>query len=302
MMYCYCIEEDLDVTVASYSRYVVMPIRLVIDKYTIAVTDGDISDSSPFPKGTAVTITANPDDCHTFVKWQKKNASMTWEDVPGATNATLNVTVEANAEYRAVFSLKNISVEVIPNNDTYGSVIFSGGLAYHCGDEISMTAMPNRMSSDCYEFVKWVDSFENEYPGTSNGSGVNMLTTTISQYAPQITYTAVFAEKTSHVEVINGTISVDDVDSPNPGDYPHCQRLVITADDPGDDCMVLDYWEKRTSEGTTRFDGTPQLPNVYATQDVTYEAFYKQKTVDITVTTEDIRKGSVSIALQDDNN
>lgn len=121
MMYCFCIEEDLDATVASYSRYVVMPIRLVIDKYTIAVTDGDISDSSPFPKGTAVTITANPDDCHTFVKWQKKNGE-TWQDVDGGINATLNITVSANAEYQAVFSLKTASITL--TSDGNGTVDF----------------------------------------------------------------------------------------------------------------------------------------------------------------------------------
>lgn len=103
-------------------RYVGLPVRPVVNKYHISVTDGDnVTVFRDYPLTSQVAITATPDDCHTFVKWQKKNGE-TWQDVDGGTNATLNITVSANAEYQAVFSLKTASITL--TSDGNGTVEF----------------------------------------------------------------------------------------------------------------------------------------------------------------------------------
>lgn len=81
----------------------------VIEQETNFEQGGEVVGAAEYDCGSSPSLTANPDDCHTFVKWQKKNGE-TWQDVDGGTNATLNITVSADAEYQAVFSLKTATI------------------------------------------------------------------------------------------------------------------------------------------------------------------------------------------------
>lgn len=93
----------------------------VIEQETNFEQGGEVVGAAEYDCGSSPSLTANPDDCHTFVKWQKKTDEI-WQDIPGATNATINVTVDADAEYQAVFSLKTASITL--TSDGHGTVEF----------------------------------------------------------------------------------------------------------------------------------------------------------------------------------
>lgn len=93
----------------------------VIEQETNSNQGGEVEGAAEYDCGSFASLIANPDDCHTFVKWQKKNGEI-WQDIPDATNATLNVTVETDAEYQAVFSLKTASITL--TSDGNGTVEF----------------------------------------------------------------------------------------------------------------------------------------------------------------------------------
>ena len=105
-------------TSAKYGlRYVGMPVRAVYRRewpsFTLTITD--TPEGTPYTKsvnaGSTYTLTAQEDDCHTFVRWSDGN-----------TNKTRTVTATADATYTAVYDTEQFTVTVQAEDPTMGDV------------------------------------------------------------------------------------------------------------------------------------------------------------------------------------
>ncbi len=105
-------------TSAKYGlRYVGMPVRAVYRRewpsFTLTITD--TPESTTYTKavnaGSSYTLTAQEDDCHTFVRWSDGN-----------TDNPRTVTVTADASYTAEFEEKQYTVTVQAEDPTMGDV------------------------------------------------------------------------------------------------------------------------------------------------------------------------------------
>lgn len=92
-------------------RYVGLPIRPVVTKCKIIVTDGDgVSREEYYPQSTQIEITANPIDCYKFVQWSDGN-----------TDNPRSITVTANETYVAEFELISYLVTAVPDDPSHGT-------------------------------------------------------------------------------------------------------------------------------------------------------------------------------------
>lgn len=117
--YAYAFSIDNPTTWYTYVdwRYYGLPVRPVVNKRCLTIkiiNSGSVTESNSynFPEGTAVQLTATPtDDCYKFVQWSDGN-----------TDNPRSITVSADAEYQAVFSLKTASITL--TSDGNGTVEF----------------------------------------------------------------------------------------------------------------------------------------------------------------------------------
>lgn len=82
------------------------------NSYTITTNgeNGVTTGDGTYMYGTNVTLTATPNACYRFVRWND-----------GDTNATRSVTVTGNATYTAIFSKIAYTITVLSDDDTQGS-------------------------------------------------------------------------------------------------------------------------------------------------------------------------------------
>lgn len=98
-------------------RFVGMPVRAVYRRewpsFTLTITD--TPDGTTYTKavnaGSSYTLTAQEDECHTFVRWSDGN-----------TNKTRTVTATADATYTAVYDTEQFTVTVQAEDPTMGDV------------------------------------------------------------------------------------------------------------------------------------------------------------------------------------
>ena len=143
-------------------------------------------------EGSPITVTATPDECHTFAYWIPNG---------GGNNITQNpasITVNDDLDLQAVFTAKTYNVTATPNNSSYGSVN-GGGNNLECGSSCTLTATANTG----YGFMGW----------QLNGNIVstdNPYTITVNTNA---TYTAIFEIVSQHnitvTQATGGTISAN---------------------------------------------------------------------------------------------
>ena len=98
-------------------RYVGMPVRAVYRRewpsFTLTITDTPegTSYTKAVNAGSTYTLTAQEDDCHTFVRWSDGN-----------TNKTRTVTAISDATYTAVYEIVQYTVTVQAEDPTMGDV------------------------------------------------------------------------------------------------------------------------------------------------------------------------------------
>ena len=143
-------------------------------------------------EGTQITVTATPDECHTFAYWIPNG---------GGNNITQNpatITVNDDLDLQAVFTAITYNVTATPNNSSYGSVN-GGGNNLECGSSCTLTATANTG----YGFMGWqlngnIVSTDNPYIITVNANAA---------------YTAVFEQVSQHAitvtQAAGGTISAN---------------------------------------------------------------------------------------------
>jgi len=102
--------------------------------------------TTAIPYLTPVTITAEPDTCHSFLYW-------TEADTVVATNPVYTFEIEGNRAFTAVFEVTKFLIAASAN--TGGSVDFK--TAYiDCGTDTTLTAIPEVG----YRFVNWTENNE----------------------------------------------------------------------------------------------------------------------------------------------
>lgn len=112
-----------------------------VNKYVVTVnagTGGSATGGGNYAHGATAILTATPDAEYTFMKWNDGN-----------TDNPRNVTVTANAIYRAEFKIKSYTVNVVAGKN--GTV--SGGGKYDHGDIATLVATPDKD----YVFKAWND-------------------------------------------------------------------------------------------------------------------------------------------------
>ena len=109
--------------------------------------NGEETDNNIFDYGTEITInaTANTDDYYHFVNWNNG------ENMVAGTyhNPEYTFTLEADAEYTAVFALDTVTLTVVANDEQFGTV--TGGGEYPYGTVATLTAEP----AEGYTFIGW---------------------------------------------------------------------------------------------------------------------------------------------------
>ena len=141
--------------------------------------------------GDQITVTATPDECHTFARWIQNGGG---NDI---TQNPATITVNDDLDLQAVFTAITYNVTATPNNSSYGSVS-GGGNNLGCGSSCTLTATANTG----YGFMGWqlngnIVSTDNPYTITVNANAA---------------YTAVFEQVSQHTitvtQATGGTISV----------------------------------------------------------------------------------------------
>lgn len=109
--------------------------------------NGEETDDNIFDYGTEITInaTANTDDYYHFVNWNNG------ENMVAGTyhNPEYTFTLEADAEYTAVFALDTVTLTVVANDEQFGTVTGDGEYPY--GTVATLTAEP----AEGYTFIGW---------------------------------------------------------------------------------------------------------------------------------------------------
>ncbi len=109
--------------------------------------NGEETDDNIFDYGTEITInaTANTDDYYHFVNWNNG------ENMVAGTyhNPEYTFTLEADAEYTAVFALDTVTLTVVAYDEQFGTV--TGGGEYPYGTVATLTAEP----AEGYTFIGW---------------------------------------------------------------------------------------------------------------------------------------------------
>ena len=134
--YSFTVTEDAAL-VANFSQ----------NSYTITATanptaGGTVSGAGDYNYGASATLTANPAEGYTFVKWTKNGTQV-------STSSTYTFTVEEAGEYVANFTLNSYTINATANPTAGGTV--SGAGNYDYGTNATLTATANTG----YTFTNW---------------------------------------------------------------------------------------------------------------------------------------------------
>ena len=118
-------------------------------KYSLSATTnltnaGNITGVGSYSYGETVTLTATANTGYTFINWTENGNVV-------STDATIEVTVEADRSLIANFKANNYTVTAVSNIEAAGSV--SGAGDYDHGTTATLTATPNAG----YTFVNWTE-------------------------------------------------------------------------------------------------------------------------------------------------
>lgn len=215
-----CSTEEQD---SNIPTQIEQPSIVETPQYSLNVTTsegGTVStDGGTYDEGTAITITATPDEGYEFTGWEgvdSEEASLT---------ITLNEDQTLNALFSPVVSLFTITVTAAEG----GSVSTAGG-TFEEGTEIEITATPEQG----YEFSGWVgnDSVETTLSITlSSALTLQALFEEIQTYTLTVSY------------VLGGSVSTQG------GEFPEGTTVSITA--MPEEGYQFDGWDGNDSLETT---------------------------------------------------
>ncbi len=199
---------------------------------------------------TVLNLTATPDGCHNFVKWEDES-----------TSPSRNYTVEGPANLSAIFSIKTYSLTVQSGNQDMGTVNSVSG-TYDCGSSVTMTATPKTG----HQFKQWTK-------GGANVGTNPSLTITVSEAA---TYTAIFEPIQYTITTAtsgngNGTVS-------GGGKFNYGAKPTLTAT--ANAHSTFSKWQKNGAD----IAGSASI-TITVTEDATYTAVFTLNQYTITTAT-----------------
>ena len=243
------------VTVTDTATYTA---QFALQQYTVTVNanpaeGGTVTGSGTYNYNATATITATPNTGYEFVEWNDHN-----------TNASRMVTVTDNITYMANFQLQTLTLTVVPDDESHGTVTGSGPYTY--GTSATVEAFP----AEDYHFLRWSDgATENPHTFTMTQS------TTMTAYfeMDEITYYTVTVVSDNNVM---GTVS-------GSGSVREGRTTQISA------TANTGYHFTQWNDGNTDNPRT-----VTVTGDVTYTAFFAPNTYTITALSADNTMGTVT--------
>lgn len=185
---------------------------------TITVTSnnndyGRVSLSGNTTSGSIVTVSAIPNSCYEFLRWEENGMKV-------STDASYSFTVSGNRNLVAIFAVKWLTVTI---TSATGGITLGAG-TYMCGNMVTITAQPQ----SCYVFLHWK---ENGVVVSTNASYKFSLTS-------NRTLVPVYTQKSFTVSI--GTVIGGNTDGE--GNYVCGKTAIITAN--ADPCYTFTHWEE----------------------------------------------------------
>ena len=231
-----------------------------LNKYTITTNtsgNGTVTAGGTYDYETPITLTATAGTGSSFSKWQKDGV-----DIAGG--ASIDITVEAEATYTAVFTVNQYTITVVANDENYGNVSGSGTFTYGTSTQISAT--PNAS----YNFGGWND-----------GNTDNPRTITVIESK---TYTATFTQKVYYGVSVEYDSEMGDVSGTGSFEVGTPINLVATP--------KTGYTFEKWSDGKT----SATYPEFTLTENVSLGATFKPIAYTITGVANPAAYGTVTVA------
>ena len=211
---------------------------------------GSASGSGTYSYGTPVSILATAATGYHFSQWNDGN-----------TQNPRTVTVTGNETYTAQFVTESYTVEVLVNNNAYGTA--NGGGSYTYGQQISISATANAG----YHFVRW-----------SDGNVQNPRSVTVTGNA---SYTAILEAESCTITAVPDVATHGSVSGGGTYPYGSTATLTVTA--------YAGYEFAQWSDGNTQNPRT-----VTVTGNATYTAQFSTVAYQLTVVPDETSHGSTT--------
>ena len=243
------------VTVTDSATYTA---QFALQQYTVTVTanpaeGGTVTGGGTYNYNSSATLTATPNTGYEFVEWNDHN-----------TNASRMITVTDNATYTATFQLQTLTLTVVPDDPSHGTVTGSGSYTY--GSDATVEATP---ATD-YHFLRW-----------SDGSTDNPHTFTMTQSTTMTAYFEMDEINYFTVSVVSANPVMGSVSGS--GSVREGYSTVISA-------------TANTGYHFTQWNdaGTEATRTIVVTQDTTFTASFAPDSYTITALSDDNTMGSVT--------
>ena len=253
--YSFTVTEDAAL-VANFSQ----------NSYTINATanptaGGTVSGAGDYNYGASATLTANPAEGYTFVKWTKNGTQV-------STSSTYTFTVEEASEYVANFTLNSYTINATANPTAGGTV--SGAGNYDYGTNATLTATANTG----YTFTNWTKN------GTevSTNASYTFTVTEAANYVANFTLNS-YTINASADPTEGGTVT-------GAGTYNHFGSATLTAT-PAAGYAFINWTKNGTVVSTT----STYTFTVEAAGD--YVAHFSQNSYEITATANPTAGGTI---------
>ena len=185
---------------------------------TITITSnnndyGRVSLSGNTTSGSIVTVSAIPNSCYEFLRWEENGMKV-------STDASYSFTVSGNRNLVAIFAVKWLTITI--TSATGGTTLGAG--TYTCGNMVTVTAQPQ----SCYVFLHWKEN--------------NVIVSTNASYKFSLTgdrtLVPIYTQKSFTVSI--GTVIGGNTDGE--GNYVCGKTAIVTAN--ADPCYTFTHWEE----------------------------------------------------------
>ncbi len=185
---------------------------------TITITSnnndyGRVSLSGNTTSGSIVTVSAIPNSCYEFLRWEENGMKV-------STDASYSFTVSGNRNLVAIFAVKWLTITI--TSATGGTTLGAG--TYICGNMVTVTAQPQ----SCYVFLHWKEN--------------NVIVSTNASYKFSLTgdrtLVPIYTQKSFTVSI--GTVIGGNTDGE--GNYVCGKTAIVTAN--ADPCYTFTHWEE----------------------------------------------------------
>ena len=237
--------------------------------------------ASPYPSGTSITITLTPNTGYTCTSTSLKVNGSTVNLTQNGNSWSYTFNITQNTTYEYTFTPKNYTINTAVAGSVGGSVSVSPAGTSHAYDS-TVTFTANEASG--YHFVSWSISGSGSLSSTTNK-------TTTLKVSGNATVTATFAINTYTITATangNGTVSAN----PTGTSYNHGTQITLTAQP--NEHYEVDYWTQSINgAGATTIQQGGNTLSVTATNNATYNVYFKIKQYSLTIASGNTEYGTI---------